>query len=57
MFTNALTNQERFLFATIKKRKPLVSFSQLGELKIKVHLPTKSSRPGSTNPDQLFEEK
>jgi hypothetical protein len=30
MLTNALANQERFLFARIKKRKPLVSFSQLG---------------------------
>ncbi|MDD1432451.1 hypothetical protein MEO93_21840 [Dolichospermum sp. ST_sed3] len=53
MLINVLGNQERFLFARIKKRKPLVSFSQLGELKIKVHLPTNSSPRGSSNPDKV----
>jgi len=30
-----------------------VSFSQLGELKIKVHLPINSSPWGSVNPDKV----
>jgi hypothetical protein len=54
MFTNVLGNQERFLFAKMKKENPQLAKNLPGELKIKVHLPINSSPRGSTNPDKVM---